>query len=64
MKKNAEENKEIEVPYLVGRKYEDVVEEYSKQGIEIEKEKVEYSDFSKFIANESRHKIQPFIKKL
>ena len=43
MKKNAEENKEIEVPNLVGRKYEDVVEEYSKQGIEIEKEKVEYS---------------------
>lgn len=42
-KKQAEENKEIEVPNLVGRVYDEVVEEYSKQGIEIIKDKVEYS---------------------
>ena len=42
-KKRAEENKEIEVPNLVGRVYDEVVEEYSKQGIEIIKDKVEYS---------------------
>ena len=42
-KKLAEENKEIEVPNLVGRVYDEVVEEYSKQGIEIIKDKVEYS---------------------
>lgn len=42
-KKQSEENKEIEVPNLVGRAYEDVVNEYSKQGIEIIKDKVEYS---------------------
>lgn len=43
VKKSKEENKEIEVPNLVGRNFDEVVEEYSKQGIEIEKEKVEYS---------------------
>ena len=42
-KQQAEENKEIEVPNLVGRVYDEVVEEYSKQGIEIIKDKVEYS---------------------
>lgn len=42
-KKQAEENKEIEVPNLVGRVYDEVVDEYSKQGIEIIKDKVEYS---------------------
>lgn len=42
-KKQAEKNKEIEVPNLVGRVYDEVVEEYSKQGIEIIKDKVEYS---------------------
>lgn len=42
-KKQVEENKEIEVPNLVGRVYDEVVEEYSKQGIEIIKDKVEYS---------------------
>lgn len=42
-KKQAEENKEIEVPNLVGRVYDEVVEEYSKQGVEIIKDKVEYS---------------------
>ena len=42
-KKQAEENKEIEIPNLVGRNFDEVVEEYSKQGIEIVKDKVEYS---------------------
>lgn len=42
-KKEAEANKEIEVPNLVGRNFDEVVEEYSKQGIEIVKDKVEYS---------------------
>src|SRR5574344_1860876 len=42
-KNQKEANKEIEIPNLVGRNYDDVVEEYSKQGIEIEKEKMEYS---------------------
>lgn len=42
-KKEAEANKEIEIPNLVGRVYDEVVEEYSKQGIEIVQDKVEYS---------------------
>lgn len=42
-KKEAEANKEIEVPNLVGRNFDEVVDEYSKQGIEIVKDKVEYS---------------------
>ena len=42
-KKEAEANKEIEIPNLVGRNFDEVVEEYSKQGIEIVKDKVEYS---------------------
>lgn len=42
-KKKAEENKEIEVPNLIGRNFDEVVKEYSKQGIEIIKDKVEYS---------------------
>ena len=42
-KKQAEANREIEVPNLIGRVFDEVVEEYSKQGIEIIKDKVEYS---------------------
>lgn len=42
-KKQAEENREIEVPNLIGRVFDEVVDEYSKQGIEIIKDKVEYS---------------------
>jgi serine/threonine-protein kinase len=44
-KKLAEEeaNKAVEVPNLVGRVYTEVVEEYSKQGIEILQDKTEYS---------------------
>lgn len=42
-KKQAEANKEIEVPNLVGRVYNDVVDEYSKQGIEVVQDKTEYS---------------------
>lgn len=42
-KKEADANKEIEIPNLVGRNFDEVVEEYSKQGIEIVKDKVEYS---------------------
>lgn len=42
-KETAEANKEIEVPKLVGRAYDDVVEEYSKQGIDVIKDKVEYN---------------------
>lgn len=42
-KKQAEANREIEVPNLIGRVFEEVVDEYSKQGIEIIKDKVEYS---------------------
>jgi serine/threonine-protein kinase len=43
VKKEAEANKEIEIPNLVGRNFDEVVEEYSKQGIEVVKDKVEYS---------------------
>ena len=43
----AEETTPIEVPNLVGRNYDEVVEEYSKQGIEIIKDKVEYSSEQK-----------------
>ena len=42
-KVNEDLNKEIEIPNLVGRSYDDVVEEYSKQGIEVIKDKVEYN---------------------
>lgn len=42
-KKQAEANREIEVPNLIGRVFDEVVDEYSKQGIEIIKDKVEYS---------------------
>lgn len=45
-KKKAEEaaRAQFDVPNLVGRVYTEVVDEYSKQGITIEKEKEEYSD--------------------
>lgn len=42
-KKQAEANREIEIPNLIGRVFDEVVDEYSKQGIEIIKDKVEYS---------------------
>lgn len=42
-KVNEDLDKEIEIPNLVGRSYDDVVEEYSKQGIEVIKDKVEYN---------------------
>lgn len=42
-KVNEDLNEEIEIPNLVGRSYDDVVEEYSKQGIEVIKDKVEYN---------------------
>ena len=37
------EKVEIDVPNLVGRSFEEVVDEYSKQGIEIVQDKLEYS---------------------
>ena len=43
VKAQNEANAQIDVPNLVGRKFEEVVEEYKKQGIEIIQEKSEYS---------------------
>ena len=43
IKAQNEANAQIEVPNLVGRKYEEVVEEYKKQGIEVIQEKSDYS---------------------
>lgn len=37
-------NQEIEVPDVVGRKFEDVVEDYKEQNIEIIQDKVEFSE--------------------
>ncbi len=37
-------NQEVEVPDLVGKKFEDVVEEYKEQNIEIIQDKVEFSE--------------------
>ena len=43
IKAEQESNTQIEVPNLVGRNFEEVVAEYSKQGIEILQDKTEYS---------------------
>ncbi|MEG0872730.1 MAG: Stk1 family PASTA domain-containing Ser/Thr kinase [Clostridia bacterium] len=43
-KAEAEANKEVDAPNLVGRVFSEVVEEYSKQGIEILQDKTEYSN--------------------
>lgn len=56
--------KDVFIDFLALKTNSTNPETYLKDLLDLFKEKVEYSDFSKFIANESRHKIQPFIKKL
>lgn len=43
IKAQQEANMEVEVPNLVGRDFDEVVEEYAKQGIEIIQDKTEFS---------------------
>ncbi len=43
IKKQEQQNSEIEIPNVVGRNIDEVIEEYSKQGIEVVKNKLEYS---------------------
>lgn len=43
MKQEAADNVQIEIPNVVGRKIDDVKDEYEKQGIEIIQDKTEYS---------------------
>ena len=43
MKQEAADNVQIEIPNVVGRKIDDVKDEYGKQGIEIIQDKTEYS---------------------
>ena len=43
IKAEHEENIQIEIPNVVGRNFEEVVAEYSKQGIEVVQDKLEYS---------------------